>query len=104
MTRLNELLDVTQTGSEAEQLGASLREKVVGQEEAIGEIVDVYQTYLAGMQTPGRPVGNFLFLGPTGIRQDAHGGGARGKPGGRRRRRWSRSTARSSSTAMRLPS
>ena len=68
MTRLNELLDVTQTGSEAEQLGASLREKVVGQEEAIGEIVDVYQTYLAGMQTPGRPIGNFLFP-----RTDRHG-------------------------------
>src|ERR1043166_5826672 len=66
MTRLNELLDATQTGPEAEQLGASLRERVVGQEEAIHEIVDVYQTYLAGMQTPGRPIGNFLFLGPTG--------------------------------------
>ena len=66
MTRLNELLDATQTGPEAEQLGASLRERVVGQEEAIREIVDVYQTYLAGMQSPGRPIGNFLFLGPTG--------------------------------------
>jgi ATP-dependent Clp protease ATP-binding subunit ClpA len=66
MTRLNQLLDTTQTGQEAEQLGASLREKIVGQEEAIHEIVDVYQTYLAGMQTPGRPIGNFLFLGPTG--------------------------------------
>ena len=38
MTRLNELLDATQTGPEAEQLGASLRERVVGQEEAIGEM------------------------------------------------------------------
>ena len=66
MTRLNELLDATQTGSEAEQLGAGLRERIVGQAEAIREIVDVYQTYLAGMQTPGRPIGNFLFLGPTG--------------------------------------
>jgi ATP-dependent Clp protease ATP-binding subunit ClpA len=66
MTRLNELLDATQTGPEAEQLGASLRERIVGQEEAIREIVDVYQTYLAGMQSPGRPIGNFLFLGPTG--------------------------------------
>jgi len=66
MTRLNELLDATQTGPEAEQLGASLRERIVGQEEAIHEIVDVYQTYLAGMQSPGRPIGNFLFLGPTG--------------------------------------
>jgi len=66
MTRLNEMLDATQTGPEAEELGASLRERVVGQEEAIHEIVDVYQTYLAGMQSPGRPIGNFLFLGPTG--------------------------------------
>jgi ATP-dependent Clp protease ATP-binding subunit ClpB len=66
MTRLNEILDATQTGPEAEELGASLRERVVGQEEAIHEIVDVYQTYLAAMQSPGRPIGNFLFLGPTG--------------------------------------
>jgi ATP-dependent Clp protease ATP-binding subunit ClpA len=66
MTRLNERLDATQTGQEAEQLAAGLRERIVGQEEAIHEIVDVYQTYLAGMQSPGRPIGNFLFLGPTG--------------------------------------
>src|SRR5438270_909604 len=66
MTSLNELLDATQTGPEAEQLSSSLHERVVGQEEAIREIVDVYQTYLAGMQTPGRPIANFLFLGPTG--------------------------------------
>src|SRR5690349_133432 len=38
----------------------------VFQEEAIREIVDVYQTYLAGMHSPGHPIGNFLFLGPTG--------------------------------------
>src|SRR5579871_3612098 len=66
MTRLNLLLDATQTGAEAEQLGSSLREKVVGQEEAVREIVDVYQTHLAGMSCPGRPIGNFLFMGPTG--------------------------------------
>jgi len=66
MTQLNQLLNVAETGAEAEQLAASLREKIVGQEEAIREIVDVYQTYLAGMNSPGRPIGNFLFLGPTG--------------------------------------
>jgi ATP-dependent Clp protease ATP-binding subunit ClpA len=38
----------------------------VGQEEAIEQIVNIYQTYLAGMISPGRPIGNFLFLGPTG--------------------------------------
>src|SRR5205085_3113687 len=34
--------------------------------DAIQQIVEVYQTYLAGMSSPGRPIGNFLFLGPTG--------------------------------------
>jgi len=38
----------------------------VGQDEAIDQIVNIYQTYLAGMNSPGRPIGNFLFLGPTG--------------------------------------
>ena len=39
---------------------------IVGQDEAIERIISVYQTYLAGLNPPGRPVGNFLFLGPTG--------------------------------------
>jgi ATP-dependent Clp protease ATP-binding subunit ClpA len=39
---------------------------VVGQDEAVEEIVNIYQMALTGMQAPGRPVGNFLFLGPTG--------------------------------------
>jgi len=38
----------------------------VGQDDAIQQIVSIYQTYLAGMNSPGHPVGNFLFLGPTG--------------------------------------
>src|SRR6185295_18957660 len=43
-----------------------LRGKVVGQDEAVAELVNVYQTVLAGMSWPGRPVANLLFLGPTG--------------------------------------
>ena len=39
---------------------------MVGQDEAIEQVVKVYQTYLAGMANPGRPIANFLFLGPTG--------------------------------------
>jgi len=39
---------------------------VIGQEEAIHEIVATYQTYLAGLSPAGRPIGNFLFLGPKG--------------------------------------
>ena len=32
----------------------------------IEQIINIYQTHLAGMSSPGRPIGNFLFLGPTG--------------------------------------
>ena len=67
MVRLyQQLLDPTRSGREAEQLEASLRSKIIGQDQAIRQIVSVYQTFLAGMNSPGRPVGNFLFLGPTG--------------------------------------
>src|SRR5215510_14869754 len=40
--------------------------KVVGQDRAVRRIVNIYQIYLAGMATPGRPISNLLFLGPTG--------------------------------------
>jgi len=66
MVRLNKKLDPSQTGHEAEKLHADLRKLVVGQEEAVDQIVNIYQTFLAGMTGPGRPIGNFLFLGPTG--------------------------------------
>jgi ATP-dependent Clp protease ATP-binding subunit ClpA len=39
---------------------------IVGQDEAIAQIVNIYQMHLTGMNPPGRPIGNFLFLGPTG--------------------------------------
>jgi ATP-dependent Clp protease ATP-binding subunit ClpB len=66
MTRTNKPLDPSLTGQHADRLEAKLKARVVGQDEAIGHIVNIYQTYLAGMNPPGRPVGNFLFLGPTG--------------------------------------
>ncbi|HML15829.1 MAG TPA: AAA family ATPase [Bryobacteraceae bacterium] len=39
---------------------------IIGQDEAIEQIVNIYQMNLTGMNAPGRPIGNFLFLGPTG--------------------------------------
>jgi ATP-dependent Clp protease ATP-binding subunit ClpA len=66
MGLLNRLLDPLRTGSEAETLESDLRKRIVGQDHAIQQIVDVYQTYLAGMSSPGRPLSNLLFLGPTG--------------------------------------
>ncbi len=65
MARLS-LLDPTKTGKPAQDLESKLRRLVVGQEEAIREIVRTYQTHVAGLSPSGRPIGNFLFLGPTG--------------------------------------
>ena len=63
---LNRQLDPTQTGIAAEKLALDLRKRVVGQDEAIQQIVNTYQTFLAGMSSGSGPVGSFLFLGPTG--------------------------------------
>jgi ATP-dependent Clp protease ATP-binding subunit ClpA len=63
---MNMTLDPSRTGDEASALEAGLRQRVVGQDEAIRQIVDLYQMYLTGLNYPGRPVGNLLFLGPTG--------------------------------------
>lgn len=60
------LLDPNRTGQEAAALERSLRQLVVGQDEAIAQIVNIYQMHLTGLCAPQRPVGNFLFLGPTG--------------------------------------
>lgn len=44
-----------------------MREKVIGQDEAIEKIVRAIQRSRAGIKDPNRPVGSFLFLGPTGV-------------------------------------
>src|ERR1700682_1227648 len=66
MLRVNVPLDPSRTGREAEALEANLRRMIVGQDEAIQQIVNIYQMYLTGMTPPSRPIGSFLFLGPTG--------------------------------------
>jgi len=66
MGRINVPLDPTKTGREALELEANLCKRIIGQPEAIREIVGMYQMYLTGMTAPGRPIGNLLFLGPTG--------------------------------------
>lgn len=66
MERLNIPLDPGKTGRDAQSLETSLRRMIVGQEEAIQQIVNIYQMHLTGLNPPGRPIGNFLFLGPTG--------------------------------------
>ena len=66
MVQLNTALDPSKTGREAEVLDQNLSRSIVGQDEAIQQIVNIYQMHLTGMSAPGRPIGNFLFLGPTG--------------------------------------
>jgi len=43
-----------------------LRSRIVGQDEAVSQLVNVYQTVMAGMSVAGRPIASMLFLGPTG--------------------------------------
>ena len=66
MVRLRQVLDPNRTGRVAERLERNLTRLIVGQQEAIHEIVSVYQMFLTGLSAPARPIGNFLFLGPTG--------------------------------------
>src|SRR5450755_798560 len=66
MVRLNVPLDPAKTGREASTLETNLRRMIIGQNEAIDQIVNIYQMHLTGMNAPGRPIGSFLFLGPTG--------------------------------------
>jgi len=66
MERLNIPLDSARTGRDAVSLERNLRRMIIGQDEAIQQIVNIYQMTLTGMSAPGRPIGNFLFLGPTG--------------------------------------
>src|SRR5512137_1250732 len=59
-------LDPTVRSNETRDFDAALRAKIVGQEEGVQALVDLYQVFCAGLNSPGRPVGNLLFLGPTG--------------------------------------
>src|SRR5215469_4514983 len=59
-------LDSKKRSSAARHFEEALRKKIVGQDEAVQALVDLYQVFCAGLHSPGRPVGNLLFLGPTG--------------------------------------
>ena len=59
-------LDPGRKSPESMGFEGGLRRKIVGQDEAVQAVVDLYQVFRAGLNSPGRPVGNLLFLGPTG--------------------------------------
>ena len=94
-TNLATVLDPNRKSNDAGEFECALRRRIVGQDQAVDKVVEVYQMFLAGLNAPGRPVGNLLFLGPTGS-----GKTPRGRSHGRRRclgmrGRASRSIARS---------
>ena len=59
-------LDPSIRSNDTREFHHALRAKIVGQEEGVQALVDLYQVFCAGLNSPGRPVGNLLFLGPTG--------------------------------------
>src|ERR1700681_3868338 len=59
-------LDPNKRSTDTIDFQAALRARIVGQEEGVHALVDLYQVFRAGLNSPGRPVGNLLFLGPTG--------------------------------------
>jgi hypothetical protein len=59
-------LDPAGRSIESRDFEAGLRQKIVRQDEAVQAVVDLYQVFRTGLNSPGRPVGNLVFLGPTG--------------------------------------
>src|SRR6185503_3959554 len=49
------------------KLEAELAERVIGQPEAVQAVADAVRRSRAGLQDPNRPIGSFIFLGPTGV-------------------------------------
>ena len=65
-TGINATLDPNRRSGDAQDFENALRRKIVGQDAAIEKVAEIYQMFLAGLNPPSRPVGNLLFLGPTG--------------------------------------
>jgi ATP-dependent Clp protease ATP-binding subunit ClpB len=59
-------LDPTIRSNDTRDFHQALRAKIVGQEEGVQALVDLFQVFRAGLNSAGKPVGNLLFLGPTG--------------------------------------
>jgi ATP-dependent Clp protease ATP-binding subunit ClpB len=66
MSGCQTILDPTKKSSEVNDFETALLRRVIGQERAVRRLAKVYQVFLAGLTTPGRPIVNLLLLGPTG--------------------------------------
>jgi len=65
-SQVSKSLDPAQLSGDAQAFKTSLKRKIVGQDLALEKVTEIYQIFLAGLNPPGRPIGNLLFLGPTG--------------------------------------
>ncbi len=54
-------------GNRLMKMGDELQKNVIGQNDAIGKIVKSIQRNRAGLKDPNKPIGSFIFLGPTGV-------------------------------------
>jgi ATP-dependent Clp protease ATP-binding subunit ClpB len=66
MSTTQTVLDPTLQSPEVQDFEKALLQRVIGQDRAVRRLARVYQVYSAGLSTPGRPIVNLLFLGPTG--------------------------------------
>ncbi len=54
-------------GDRLSKMGLALKKRIIGQDEAVSKIVRAIQRNRAGLKDPNKPIGTFLFLGPTGV-------------------------------------
>ncbi len=66
MATLATILDPMLRSPRSAEFEVALQSMIVGQEQGVQALVELYQVFCAGLNSPERPVGNLLFLGPTG--------------------------------------
>lgn len=54
-------------GNKLATMGKTIKEKIIGQDEAVETVTRAIQRNRAGLKDPNKPIGTFLFLGPTGV-------------------------------------
>ena len=54
-------------GSRLLEMGDILKNKIIGQDDAVNKIVKAIQRNRVGLKDPNKPIGTFMFLGPTGV-------------------------------------
>lgn len=56
-----------QESNRLSSMGADMKDQIIGQDDAVDKIVKAIQRNRAGLKDPNKPIGSFIFLGPTGV-------------------------------------